>query len=445
MQKQQQILKQKLKLSPQQIQFLGLLAIPIVDLEKRIEEELEENPTLEESDSTEIIDNKEENFHYKSKENKRDFIVDNITASTDSLSGFLHKQIIGINNSDKEVELLEYLIDSLDNNGFLTQRNDAIIDDYFIANDILITEKELNGVLDILKTFEPVGVGAKNLQECLIIQLERKDSVYKSISKEILENYYHEFSNKNFEKIIKELKISEKELADVYKEVEGLNPIPGSGFSINKENTEYVVPDFSLKNSEDGISVSLNNPNTKIVAVNKYYEKLLKETSDVETKDFLQKKIEKAKWFVDALKKRNKTLKDVMEAIVKIQESYFTSGKEYDLKPMKLANIAEIIKMDISTISRVTNSKYVETNFGSFLLKDFFSEAYKKDNGEIISTKEIKKKLIDIIDGEDKTKPFTDETICDLLGKEEYHIARRTVAKYREELKIPISKFRRKL
>ena len=445
MQKQQQILKQKLKLSPQQIQFLGLLAIPIVDLEKRIEKELEENPTLEESDSTESIDNKEENFYYKSKENKRDFIVDNITANIDSLSSFLHKQIIGINNSDKEIELLEYLIDSLDDNGFLTQRNDAIIDDYFIANDILITEKELNEALDILKTFEPVGVGAKDLQECLIIQLERKDSVYKSISKEILENYYHEFSNKNFEKIIKELKISEKELADVYKEIESLNPIPGSGFSINKENTEYVVPDFSLKNSEDGISVILNNPNTKIVAVNKYYEKLLKETSDVETKDFLQKKIEKAKWFVDALKKRNKTLKDVMEAIVKIQESYFTSGKEYDLKPMKLADIAEIIKMDISTISRVTNSKYVETNFGSFLLKDFFSEAYKKDNGEIISTKEIKKKLIDIIDGEDKTKPFTDETICDLLGKEEYHIARRTVAKYREELKIPISKFRRKL
>ena len=445
MQKQQQILKQKLKLSPQQIQFLGLLAIPIVDLEKRIKEELEENPTLEESDSTESTDNKEENFHYKSKGNKRDFIVDNITANIDSLSSFLHKQIIGINNSDKEVELLEYLIDSLDNNGFLTQRNDAIIDDYFIANDILITEKELNGALDILKTFEPVGVGAKDLQECLIIQLERKDSVYKSISKEILENYYHEFSNKNFEKIIKELKISEKELADVYKEIESLNPIPGSSFSINKENTEYVVPDFSLKNSEDGISVILNNPNTKIVAVNKYYEKLLKETSDLETKDFLQKKIEKAKWFVDALKKRNKTLKDVMEAIVKIQESYFTSGKEYDLKPMKLADIAEIIKMDISTISRVTNSKYVETNFGSFLLKDFFSEAYKKDNGEIISTKEIKKKLIDIIDSEDKTKPFTDEIICDLLGKEEYHIARRTVAKYREELKIPISKFRRKL
>ena len=445
MQKQQQILKQKLKLSPQQIQFLGLLAIPIVDLEKRIEEELEENPALEESDSTESTDNKEENFHYKSKENKRDFIVDNITANIDSLSSFLHKQIIGINNSDKEIELLEYLIDSLDDNGFLTQRNDAIIDDYFIANDILITEKELNGALDILKTFEPVGVGAKDLQECLIIQLERKDSVIKSISKEILENYYHEFSNKNFEKIIKELKISEKELAGVYKEIETLNPIPGSSFSINKENTEYVVPDFSLKNGEDGVSVVLNNPNKKIVAVNKYYEKLLKETSDAETKDFLQTKIEKAKWFVDALKKRNKTLKDVMEAIVKIQKNYFISGKEYDIKPMKLADIAEIIKMDISTISRVTNSKYVETNFGSFLLKDFFSEAYKKDNGEIISTKEIKKTLIDIIEGEDKTKPYTDEVICELLGKEDYHIARRTVAKYREELKIPISKFRRKL
>ena len=200
-----------------------------------------------------------------------------------------------------------------------------------------------------------------------------------------------------------------------------------------------------MKNGEDGVSVVLNNPNKKIVAVNKYYEKLLKETSDTETKDFLQTKIEKAKWFVDALKKRNKTLKDVMEAIVKIQKNYFISGKEYDIKPMKLADIAEIIKMDISTISRVTNSKYVETNFGSFLLKDFFSEAYKKDNGEIISTKEIKKTLIDIIEGEDKTKPYTDEVICELLGKEDYQIARRTVAKYREELKIPISKFRRKL
>ena len=445
MQKQHQILKQKFKLSPQQIQFLGLLAIPLVDLEKRIEEELEENPTLEESDATDSTDNKEENFHYKNKDSKQDFIVDNLTGNINSLSNFLHKQLIGINNSDKEVELLEYLIDSLDDNGFLTQRKDAIIDDYFIANDILISEQELNSTLNILKTFDPSGVGAKDLQECLIIQLERKDNIYKSISIEILRDYYHEFSNKNFEKIIKELKISEKELAGVYKEIETLNPIPGSSFSINKENTEYVVPDFSLKNGEDGVSVVLNNPNKKIVAVNKYYEKLLKETSDTETKDFLQTKIEKAKWFVDALKKRNKTLKDVMEAIVKIQKNYFVSGKEYDIKPMKLADIAEIIKMDISTISRVTNSKYVETNFGSFLLKDFFSEAYKKDNGEIISTKEIKKTLIDIIEGEDKTKPYTDEVICELLGKEDYHIARRTVAKYREELKIPISKFRRKL
>lgn len=445
MQKQHQILRQKFKLSPQQIQFLGLLAIPVVDLEKRIEEELEENPTLEESDDTESIDNKEENFHYKSKNSKLDFVVDNITGNVDSLSNFLHKQVVGINNSDKEVELLEYLIDSLDDNGFLMQRHNAIIDDYFIANDILISEQELNDTLNILKSFDPAGVGAKDLQECLIIQLERKDNVYKSISIEILRNYYHEFSNKNFEKIIKELKISEKELAGVYKEIETLNPIPGGSFSINKENTEYVVPDFSLKNSEDGISVILNNPNKRNVAVNKYYEKLLKETSDAETKDFLQTKIEKAKWFVDALKKRNKTLKDVMETIVKIQKNYFISGKEYDIKPMKLADIAEIIKMDISTISRVTNSKYVETNFGSFLLKDFFSEAYKKDNGDIISTKEIKKKLIDIIEGEDKTKPYTDEVICELLGKEDYHIARRTVAKYREELKIPISKFRRKL
>ena len=198
MQKQHQILKQKFKLSPQQIQFLGLLAIPLVDLEKRIKEELEENPTLEESDAIDSTDNKEENFYYKNKNSKQDFIVDNLTGNINSLSNFLHKQVVGINNSDKEVELLEYLIDSLDDNGFLTQRNEAIIDDYFIANDILISEQELNSTLNILKTFDPSGVGAKDLQECLIIQLERKDNIYKSISIEILRSYYHEFSNKKF-------------------------------------------------------------------------------------------------------------------------------------------------------------------------------------------------------------------------------------------------------
>jgi len=447
MQKIKQTFNQKLNLSPQQIQFLGLLQIPIVDLEKRIEEEVEENPALEEEEEEEdVISEKDESgFLKKDQYQKTDFLTNNLTGNSDSLSDFLHKQLLGNKIEVDVLNIVEYLIDSLDDNGFLRRDLDSIINDYFISNEIEITREKLSDALKILKALEPAGVGSKDLQECLIIQVARKQLGNKGLLIKILSNYYKEFSNKNFEKMMKELEITEIQLSSIYKEVGKLNPIPGLGFSKNEEPIEYVVPDFSLLNKNGELIIKLNKSNTRGIVVSNFYKKLLAETKDAETKDFLIKKLEKANWFVDALRKRNETLRKVMEAIIKIQSEYFISGKENELKPMKLADIAEEVHLDISTISRVTNSKYIETVFGTFLLKDFFSEAYRKDSGELISTKEIKNKLKEIIQQENKNNPYTDEVLCQLLGQEEYHIARRTVAKYRDGLKIPSSKIRRSI
>ena len=444
MQKIRQTFNQKLNLSPQQIQFLGLLQIPIIDLEKRIESEIEENPALEEEEQA-VLENDEHSFLKKDQYKKTDFLTNNLTRNSNSLSDFLHKQLLGNEINTELLNIVEYLIDSLDESGFLRRDLDSIINDYFISNEVEITHEKLSDALKILKSLDPIGIGSKDLRECLITQVERKNPNNKDLLITVLNNYYSEFSNKNFEKILKELKITQKQLSSVYKEIEKLNPIPGLGFSKDEGPIEYIIPDFSLTNKSGKLVVVINKSNTKEIRVSKFYKKLLTETEDSETKEFLTKRLEKANWFVDALKKRNETLKKVIDAIIYIQYEYFISGKEDDLKPMKLADIAEKVNLDISTISRVTNSKYIETLFGTFLLKDFFSEAYRKDDGELISTKKIKNKLKEIIQQENKNNPYTDEVLCQLLGQEEYHIARRTVAKYRGELKIPVSKIRRSI
>ena len=341
--------------------------------------------------------------------------------------------------------MVKYLINSLDENGFLRRESTSIINDYYIINDIEIGEDLLNDALKTLKDLEPAGVGAKNLRECLIIQNNKSDFDNKLLIKNILENYYEAFTNKNFEKIIRELNIEKEQLSLVYNNVEGLNPIPGAGFSKNKDNTEYIIPDFSISNKDGNIDIKLNKVRERKINVSSYYQKILDETSDEKTKDFLKQKLEQAKWFIESLEKRNETLLKVMDAIAEIQKTYFISGEDKDLKPMKLADISEKVQLDISTISRVTNSKYLEASFGTFLLKELFSEAYRKDNGEIISTKEIKNKLMEIIETENKEHPFTDENLCKLLGENDYNIARRTVAKYRDELKIPTARNRRSL
>ena len=441
MQKLTQSLNLKQKLSPQQIQFLGLLQIPIIDLDKRIETEIEENPVLEEDEESSEYN---ENNNYSSKEKiKTDFIVNNTSSNNDSLSSFLHKQLIGTNLEKLQLDIVAYLIDSLDEDGFLRRDVESIISDFFISNEIEISTEKMLDSIKIVQSFYPIGVGAQNLQECLLLQIKRKKLDNKALITLILEKYYHEFTNKNFEKIIKELNISKNELRLVYGVVEKLNPIPGASFTKNKDFGEYIVADFKINNNEGILELILNKVNTKKLQVSSFYKNLLSETKDNETKKFLLEKIEKAKWFVDSLNKRDNTLSTVMQTIMAIQKKYFISGKESDLVPMKLADIAEKVNLDISTISRVTNSKYLETSFGTYLLKDLFSEAYRKDNGELISTKHIKTKLCDVIEREDKSCPYTDEKICQILGKEEYHIARRTVAKYREQLSIPIAKLRR--
>ena len=434
MSKQRLEQKQYQKLSPQQIQFLGLLQIPIVSLEKRIEEELEDNPALEED---------EENQTYFSS-NKTDFSDFQIEDKSESLTSYLEKQLVGIELSKRNLFLVKYLINSLDSNGFLSRDLFSISSDLLISDNLDISEVKMLNALNVLQNLEPIGVGANSLQECLLIQLKKLYPENKLAIK-IITEFYSQFSNKNFENIIKNLGISEEELKSTYSLIESLNPIPANGFFKNEEISEYIYPDFTLLVVNNQLELQLNKSNTKPIKISKYYSNLLNETTDKTTKEFLQKKVEKALWFKEALIKREATLKKVMLAIISLQENYLLSGVESDLKPMKLADIANIVNMDISTISRVSNSKYVETHFRTFKLKELFSEAYKKDDGQVISTNEIKNHLKEIILTEDKTTPYNDEQLAELLGKDNYHIARRTVAKYREQLGIEIAKLRREL
>jgi len=441
MNKQRLQQKQYQNLSPQQIQFLGLLQIPIVALEKRIEEELEENPTLEEEEE----EQKEINLSERSiQQHNKDDIQFQIEDKSESLSDYLSQQLIAVDIDEKQLFLVNYLINSLDDNGFLNRDLHSITSDLLISNSLDVSEQQVRNALEIVQQLEPFGVGARNLQECLLIQIKNIHPE-KELEKEIISNYYIPFSNKNFEYLAKQLKINLNSLKKAYLTIESLNPMPGNGFSKNTEGITYVYPDFSVVFNDGKLELKLNNSNVKPIKVSTYYQKMLKETSDEATKKFLVDKLDKANWFKDAIAKRNDTLKNVVTAILGIQESYFISGNEKDLKPMKLADIAQIVNMDISTISRVSNSKYIATNFGTFKLKELFSEAYRKDNGEIISTKEIKKRLQEIIVSEDKINPLTDEKLAQLLGKDDYHIARRTVAKYRENLNIQIAKLRREI
>ena len=435
-----QRLEQKLNysLSPQQIQFLGLLQTPVVSLEKKIEEELEENPALEE-------DEEETNSQqFTGKHNNMSFEGYQIEDKSESLQDYLKKQLIGSNLVDNERFLIEYLIDSLDERGFLSRDLDSVRDDLLINDNKKVNESELLRAHNALKQLEPFGVGAVNLQECLLIQL-KKTNPLNLIAQKIILNHYKSFSNKNYELLIREYNINKTKLEKIYKIVEGLNPIPAAGFSKHTSAASYIYPDFTISTNSSDLTLQINKGGIKQIKVSRYYENLLKETSDKKTKVFLAEKIEKAKWFKESIKKRELTLKKVMSAIIDFQKSYLLSGLEKDLKPMRLVDIANVVQLDISTISRVSNSKYVETPFGTFKVKEFFSDAYRKDNGEVISTKEIKTRLKEIINTEDKKKPYTDEELSELLGKDEYHIARRTVAKYREVLGLENAKLRRKL
>ena len=444
MQKQRLQQNQQLKLSPQQIQFLSLLQIPIVSLEKRIEEEIEDNPALEESED-ENWEN-EYNSNYRSQqiqENNRPVIAER----EETLQEFLLKQLPLQNLNEEEFFLATFLIGCLDDNGFLSRDLYAISDDLLFKQNIQISERDLLPILEVVQSLDPSGVGAKNLQECLLIQLKRKkENSSILLAQTILNQQYQSFSTKNFDKIQRELEINEKDLKLAFHEISKLNPKPGGGFTNTQEGTAYITPDFILENINADLNLRLNTKRNWKIGPSKQYQQMLSELDgDKEASEFLKKRLESAQWFVDALKQREFTLLRTMTCILELQNVFFKSGDMKDLKPMKLLDVAQKVKLDISTISRVTNSKYIETPFGTFLLKEFFSEAYSKEDGTKISNKVVKSHLKELLANEDKRKPLTDEQLSELLDKKGYHIARRTVAKYREQLDISVARLRREL
>jgi len=439
MNKQRLVQKQYQNLSPQQIQFLSLLQTPIVSLEKRIEEELENNPALEEDEHEEI-----NQPLYQKKEGVNNFEEHQIVEKNESLENYLINQLIDLNLEDDIKFLVKYLINSIDKNGFLNRDLYSISSDILINHNENVEEKKLDEALTILKSLEPIGIGSKNLQECLLIQLKTRFPNEEDAYNIIL-HHYSSFSNKNYEFIIKKIGLSKIELRKIYELIAKLQPIPSTGFSSQSNTTKYIYADFTISTINNEIELQINKANTKPVKTSNYYSALLNETKDSKTKEFLSKKIEQANWFKEAIIKREHTLKIVMQAIIKLQKDYFLSGAESDLKPMKLSDIAEMVNMDISTISRVSNSKYIETQFRTFKVKELFSEAYIKESGEIISTNVIKNKLKELIAIENKSSPLTDEQLTRELSKHEFNIARRTVSKYREILNIKTAKLRREI
>lgn len=480
-----QSLQQKLlqKLSPQQIQLMKLLQVPTVALEQRIKEELESNPALEEGAENENKSDQEELQDDYNEENKRDdfdlseYISDDETPSYKtsirntgpddddktmplSMGKSFHEVLIAqlglLKMSEDESIVAEHLIGNLDDAGYLRREIDAIMDDLAFYQNISTTEDELERLLLKIQEMEPAGVGARDLRECLLIQIKRKNrsdlNVY--LAEKILEKTFDEFTKKHYKKIIKKFEVTEEELGLALDEILKLNPKPGGSMNETQRVAQSIVPDFHL-NTEDGeLLLSLNGRNAPELKVSREYKDLLqgyqaqKGEASKSQKDavmFVKQKLDSAKWFIDAIKQRQNTLLNTMQAIIDIQHDYFMTGDETKIRPMILKDIADKINMDISTVSRVANSKYIQTPYGTFLLKTFFSESMQNSDGEEVSTREIKKILEDTISTENKKKPLTDEKLAGVLKEKGYPIARRTVAKYREQLSIPVGRLRKEI
>ncbi len=452
---QKQRLKQEigLNLSPQQIQFMNLLQIPLMSLEKRIEDELESNPALEETTQDKEKNEDAESSWESTRNNNQNTEEKYSTVARErelSLQEFLLQQLPMQSLDDDESVLAQFIIGCLDDNGFLSRSLLSISDDLLFKLNLNISETELIPILKIVQKLDPVGVGARDLKECLLLQLENKTQTESIIlAKSVLRNQYTAFANKNYEKLIKEFDVDKSQIRQVYKEVEQLNPKPGSSFSNTQEVNAYITADFLLEADNDELNVILNNSRSKSLRSSQYYKKMLEnieqEKGDKEAIQFLKEKIEGAEWFANALIQREQTLLKTMNCIVSIQEDFFKTGDEKLLHPMKLMDISEKIDLDISTISRVTNSKYIETPYGTFLLKEFFSDAYCKKDGTVISNKVIKSHLQDILENENKKKPYSDEELSEKLDELGFHIARRTVAKYRDQLGVAVARLRREL
>tara|TARA_B100000497_G_scaffold97460_1_gene109701 strand:+ start:1516 stop:2937 length:1422 start_codon:yes stop_codon:yes gene_type:complete len=466
-------LKLSQKLSPQQIQLMKLIQLTTAELEQKIKNEIEENPALElgkeslENDSNEFESNSEEGDvnvddylsdepeefnqnYYSNQEESTNFQ----TKSTLSFHQYLDNQSKNLILKDSQKPICEFLIGSIDESGYLRRDIDDIIDDLAFTQNIVATKQEVLSILEKIQDLDPAGVGARSLQECLLIQLKKKNNQKKSVinSIKILENEFEIFSKKKFSKLSEKLSLSQEDLKNAIEEISRLNPKPGGSITSEFSNNT-IVPDFILTIEDGMFIVELNKRNSPELKLSNSYKNILegykndpkKTKSQNQAMQFLKQKLDSAKWFIEAIEQRHQTLFQTVNAIVNFQREYFLTGEEINLKPMILKDIAEIINMDISTISRVANSKYIDTPYGIKLLKSYFSEGMKNKEGDEISTIEIKKILKQIVSEEDKNKPLSDIELSNKLSDKGYKVARRTVSKYREQLEISVARLRKEL
>ncbi len=469
-------LKLSQKLSPQQIQLMKLIQMTTAELEQKVKNEIEENPALEHgSELSELIEDDSKEFDldvHNEDVNVDDYLTDDNndynqnfyttneennnfqTKSSLSFHQYLDNQSRNLILSDKEKPLCEFLIGSIDESGYLRREIDDIIDDLAFTQNIITTKDDILSVLKKVQDLDPPGVGARSLKECLLIQLNKKTNYKESIlnSIKIIESEFELFSKKRFSKLSEKLNLSDNDLKAAINEISKLNPKPGGSITSEFSNNT-IIPDFILKIQDGQLVVELNKRNSPELRLSNSYKNILegykndpnKSKSQNQAVQFLKQKLDSAKWFIEAVEQRYQTLFQTVNAIVTFQNDYFLSGEESDLKPMILKDIAEKINMDISTVSRVANSKYIDTPYGIKLLKSYFSEGMINKDGDEISTIEIKKTLKQIIESEDKAKPLSDIELSEALSNKGYKVARRTVSKYREQLDLPVARLRKEL
>jgi RNA polymerase sigma-54 factor len=492
-------LQQKLlqKLSPQQIQLMKLLQVPTAILEERIKEEMEENPALEQNDENsddaltddtkdEFDTSDEEEYDLDGSEDEYDNLdlSDYVNDSDDDVADYRMKddnypdpdekksnpvkletsfyelllQQLGLLKLEAHQQVIaEQIVGSLDDDGYLRRETSAIVNDLAFRQNIDTNDDEVERIIRMIQQFEPAGICARNLQECLLIQIEmklkqKKDADIKTAHL-ILEKYFEEFTKKHYEKIQRSLAITDEQLKEAMQQILRLSPKPGGNLGVANKAENYIIPDFYILNNAGSLELTLNSRNAPDLRISEGYRDMLKEYERGSKKDkrqkeavmFIKQKIDSAKWFIDAIKQRQNTLLHTMSSIMNHQKEFFLTGDETELRPMILKDIAEKTGLDISTVSRVANSKFVLTEFGTYRLKFFFSESLSTESGEEVSTREVKKILSDLIGAEEKKKPLSDERLTELLQEKGYNIARRTVAKYREQLNIPVARLRKEL
>jgi len=494
------------KLSPQQIQLMKLLQVPTASLEQRIKEELEINPALEEGAPDDIAEEEANNpddeaeqeldeTEKQEEEEKEEYTEQEVNESIKEQDEFdiadyvqdddVPYYKLNANNSsadderpetpvivtmsfqdamlaqlglfdfdDKQYIIAQHLIGSLDDDGYIRRELNSIVDDLAFTQNIATTEEELEAILKVIQTLDPPGIGARNLQECLWLQLHRKkeqDATTKTATR-IVKDFMEEFSRKHYEKIAHSLLLNDEQLKEAIDEILNLNPRPGGGSAEDTRTSQQIIPDFIMTINEGQLDLTLNSRNDPDLRISRSFQEMLqtyaadkKNKGTREAVSFIKQKIDAAHWFIDAIKQRQHTLLTTMAAIMNYQKDYFQEGDERMLRPMILKDIADLVGLDISTVSRVANSKYVETPYGTFLLKTFFSESLSTDSGEEVSSREVKKILQDAIEAEDKHRPLPDEKLMEILNEKGYNIARRTIAKYREQLNIPVARLRKEL